>query len=120
MVAQDPTYLLVRNGVYYFHFRIPQRLKTVYYNKTFIRKSLKTRCRQQALTKARVLWVSIMTKKSNEKIDAEIEESKHLYNRGKILSKLYENVDREDALEFEHYIFKISSRVSVPPPIFYF
>lgn len=103
MVTRDPTYLLQRHGIYHFHLRIPKHLKSVYGDKIFIRKSLKTSCRHQALSKARVLWVEIMTKKvkSNEQIDAEIEESKHLYNRGKILSKLFEIVDRDDALEFD-------------------
>jgi hypothetical protein len=49
MKQKNPTYLLIRNGIYYFQLRIPKHIKNDYDDKTFIRCSLKTSCRLTAV-----------------------------------------------------------------------
>lgn len=95
------TYLLNRNGIYYFHYRIPKSLKHCYGSKTFIRVSLKTTCKSEALKKSKILWVSIMSDKkvSNEEIDRKIIRLEDLYERGKVLSKAFHETDGHSAYQ---------------------
>ncbi len=105
MKQKNPTYLLNRNGIYYFQLRIPKHIKNDYDGKTFIRCSLKTSCRLEALNKARILWVRIMSKKkiSIEQMENEIDKQAEQYRRGKILSNKFEALDSNDSLEIDEF-----------------
>ncbi len=101
----DATYLLLRNGIYYFHCRIPKHLKNHFSDKVFIRLSLKTACRQTALFKSTLIRKIIMTKSSltSNEIDDLQDNLNHMYHRGKILSDMYEAIDPLDNIILDDF-----------------
>lgn len=105
MKHKNPTYLLIRNGIYYFQLRIPKHLKNDYDGKTFIRCSLKTSCHLEALNKARILWVKIMSKKniSLEQMENQIDKKAEQYRRGKVLSEKYQELDANDDISIDEF-----------------
>lgn len=111
MEVKYVTYLLNRNGIYYFHYRIPKAIKHRYKSKTFIRVSLKTTCRNEALKRAKILWVSIVNNKrpSNEEIENREAYYDDLYERGKVLSKKWSEIDEHSSYQQEDFFSNIGT-----------
>lgn len=98
MKQKTPSFLLNRNGVYYFHFRIPKHVKHLHGDKAFIRQSLKTSNRIEALKKARLKWFEVMSDKIQiyDAIDEEDSSYGRLYRRGKELHSMLAELDPND------------------------
>lgn len=117
MKKRDPSYLLLRNGVYYFHYRVPEHLRHRHGRRKFIRKSLHTSNRKQALQQVRSMWVILNQERtinmttpntSIEEIEAQIAMQASLYTRGKTLYEIYseldpDNIDAQDAFFTEEF-----------------
>lgn len=110
MALRTPSYLYLRNGIYYFQLRVP-----VHKNKgiekccksTHIRRSTGTRDKVKALGIARRWWTEIMSDtvlQSAEKYEALAEHQDELYRRGKIIYQQLSALDSHDGLEVEEFL----------------
>jgi integrase len=90
-----PSYLYLRNGIYYFQLRI-------YKGKKLIRRSTKTGNKREALQIARKWWVEIMSTSDEEfmknidALEASAERREELYARGKYLYGIMDDIDADD------------------------
>ncbi len=116
-MKKTPTYLTLRNGVYYFQLRLPARLETrIKPANGIFRKSTRTRNRKEAIQTARIWWVQIMTNEIDPKLlremetwESELEDHKRMVDRGREIVEQFERsgIDENDyyAVEdfFQHY-----------------
>lgn len=95
------SYLLLRNGIYYFHHRISKNnTRQKHYKSNFIRRSLKTGNYREAIHKARILWLKYNMSENEvlkpEAYEADIKKRADMYSRGKELHRIYDDLDKND------------------------
>lgn len=112
MTAKIPSYLTLRDGIYYFQLRVSKHLAYGQFSgKTLIRRSTRTGNRREALAIARLWWIELMGKqkssnilKTQRVIDASADGYEQLYRRGKILFQKLSEADPDDGLEIEEIV----------------
>ncbi|MEX1668364.1 DUF6538 domain-containing protein [Zhongshania guokunii] len=105
-MAKNPSYVTrTKHGIYYFQIAVPRHLNS---KKTIIRKSLRTRCRRDALAQARQWWIN-MTKNNFEWEDqAQLDDN--LYRQGKGVAQRMTDwgISEADEFEFRDFIENLS------------
>ncbi|MCS5597948.1 MAG: site-specific integrase [Alphaproteobacteria bacterium] len=116
MMHRLPSYLYLRNGIYYFQLRIPKHIKIAKkLESTHIRRSTKTRDKVKALGIARRWWVDIMKNSKNSGLLPYEEEGHYndeLYSRGRFLKQGLDACDPNDSNEVDQFIYNNFGRSS--------
>ncbi len=108
MASRTPSYIYQSpHGVWYFQVWIPERFRHTSGQKKLIRKSLRTRCRKQALRLAKKLWVQVEENRYDwaDRAEREHAEDERLYFTGKsIAARVKEDgVDLDNPFERDNY-----------------
>jgi integrase len=101
MGEKNPSYLILRNGIYYFHCRIPERFLQAGISSKFVRKSTRTSDRKTAITMAKRWWIRLMDsdfKDKLDKIDKSSDEHTQMFRLGE---KLQTELDKKQFLRAE-------------------
>jgi len=86
------TYLIKNNsGIYYFRMKIPLRFRPKFNNRSEIRKSLKTRCKKDALQKSQQMAEVYRNRFSNSNIKQSIEEVTPVTQLTQITPRIIQN-----------------------------
>lgn len=109
-----PTYLMSRNGVYYFYLRIPQKyIKALSLNRRYIRKSLKCKDRYEALIRSRIYLEMYMAKKRKidtilaeiDGLEGQVADHYELLKLGRELLSQYDAIQENGNLNDENDFF---------------
>jgi len=100
-MAKTPSFVTQsKHGIYYLQIAVPRHLNS---KKTIIRKSLRTRCRREALALARQ-W-SLHMKKNNFDWEEQAAQEDTLYRLGKAIAQQMLDFGISEADEFEFRAF---------------
>lgn len=100
------SYVYLRNGIYYFQLRIRKNdARQSRYKSGLIRKSLGTGNYMEAVCMARKLWVGYMSEEYDDprRMDEKFEREGLLYDRGRELNLMYDNLDHYSDEEQEAF-----------------
>jgi integrase len=99
------SYLLLRNGIYYFQVRLKKNdLRRNRLKSGLIRQSLKTGSYSEAVHKARILWFEyMMNSKIEDMNEQKAQRISDLYSRGKELHHIYSELDEHDYNQVEDF-----------------
>lgn len=89
-MGSAPSYVTKRNDTYYFQLHVPAGVQS---RQRLIRRSLRTKCRRQALALARKWWLQLF--ENDFQWEDEAEEQNRRLSRGKALYQRLQNHDRQ-------------------------
>ena len=100
-MANSPSYVTqTKHGIYYFQIAVPRHQNS---KKTLIRKSLRTRCRREALALARQWWLHMKKHNFDWEEQANLEDA--LYRQGKTIARRMADYGISESDEFEFRAF---------------